>query len=463
MTSRLHEVRINALFGLYNHVIDLRIDERITAIIGPNGCGKTVCLKIIEALYRKNYNYFISIPFSTIEFSFTEGQKIEICSEPIEVGSEDSPDLWRGQHALYFCITSPNHDTLTWRPPTLLPRSEEVRELSRHAPELQLIGPDRWRDRRDGELLTLAEILARYRGRIPPKLLSRLRHGGEPEELTNITKGVECHLIETQRLLILSSEEPDADYEFEARWGRRPQPTAPLAVQQKALKLRQIIKDTMTEYATLSQSLDRSFPRRVLQSQSSARITQEELGKELDRLDNRRKALMAAGILDTEFEPVNISVGYIEAGVARVLEIYVQDTDKKLTVFDRLLDRLDLLTDLINRRFSDKRLTVDKEKGFGLVSRTGQEIPLEKLSSGEQHQLVLTFELLFEVQEDSLILIDEPELSLHVTWQKSFIDSLKRMIRLNKFDVVLATHSPPLVARHYGLTVELGPVDDEGE
>jgi predicted ATP-dependent endonuclease of OLD family len=67
---------------------------------------------------------------------------------------------------------------------------------------------------------------------------------------------------------------------------------------------------------------------------------------------------------------------------------------------------------------------------------------------------------LFEVSKDSLILIDEPELSLHVAWQKTFIDSLARIISLNAFDVLLATHSPALVARHFNLAIELGPVDE---
>jgi predicted ATP-binding protein involved in virulence len=87
-------------------------------------------------------------------------------------------------------------------------------------------------------------------------------------------------------------------------------------------------------------------------------------------------------------------------------------------------------------------------------------VPLEKLSSGEQHQLVLFFELLFELKENALILIDEPELSLHVAWQKKFLSDLNRIIELNQFDVILATHSPQLVARWNHLVVELGDVDE---
>jgi len=55
MVARLKEFRINHLFGLYSHIIPINLDERITIIIGPNGRGKTICLKFIEALFRKRF------------------------------------------------------------------------------------------------------------------------------------------------------------------------------------------------------------------------------------------------------------------------------------------------------------------------------------------------------------------------------------------------------------------------
>jgi predicted ATP-binding protein involved in virulence len=57
-----------------------------------------------------------------------------------------------------------------------------------------------------------------------------------------------------------------------------------------------------------------------------------------------------------------------------------------------------------------------------------------------------------------LILIDEPELSLHVAWQVQFLKDLARVIKLSSFDVLLATHSPQIIDTRWDLTVELkGP------
>jgi predicted ATP-binding protein involved in virulence len=52
-------------------------------------------------------------------------------------------------------------------------------------------------------------------------------------------------------------------------------------------------------------------------------------------------------------------------------------------------------------------------------------------------------------------LIDEPELSLHVTWQKAFLTELMAIIRSVNFDVLIATHSPFIVGDRFDLMVPL--------
>jgi len=80
------------------------------------------------------------------------------------------------------------------------------------------------------------------------------------------------------------------------------------------------------------------------------------------------------------------------------------------------------------------------------------------LSSGEQHELVLFHELTFGMAANSLLLIDEPEISLHIVWQQNFLPDLRRVVELSTFDAVIATHSPEIIGDNWGLTVELrGP------
>src|SRR5690606_30362129 len=124
---------------------------------------------------------------------------------------------------------------------------------------------------------------------------------------------------------------------------------------------------------------------------------------------------------------------------------------------DELYSKISLFRSLMASRFGRKQIAINKSKGLNVLFE-GRDVPIEALSSGEQHQLVLFFELLFQINKNSLLLIDEPGISLHVAWQQKFTTDVLNIIELNRFDVVLATHSPQLIGRWADLVVELGDV-----
>jgi predicted ATP-binding protein involved in virulence len=100
-------------------------------------------------------------------------------------------------------------------------------------------------------------------------------------------------------------------------------------------------------------------------------------------------------------------------------------------------------------------MSIDKNSGFIFETSEGKPLSIRDLSSGEQHELVLFYELLFKASPNALILIDEPELSLHIAWQIEFVNDLEEIIKLTDFDVLIATHSPDIIDKSWGLTVAL--------
>jgi predicted ATP-binding protein involved in virulence len=164
---------------------------------------------------------------------------------------------------------------------------------------------------------------------------------------------------------------------------------------------------------------------------------------------------MESGLIDPETQ-VFLPSGHIGEMERKVLWIYLNDVQKKLQLFDFLLARVELLRDIINKRFQYKELTVKKEKGFLFLSNHDKsEVPLTALSSGEQHELVLTYDLLFKARKNSLVFIDEPELSLHVSWQRKFLEDIGRISELADLDFVIATHSPSIIHNRRDLMVGL--------
>ena len=138
------------------------------------------------------------------------------------------------------------------------------------------------------------------------------------------------------------------------------------------------------------------------------------------------------------------------------MAVYARDAKQKLSVFDKLYTRVDALKRIANSRFLEKRVTVG-ERGLGVVTFDERDLPLEMLSSGEQHELVLLTDLLFRA-DNSFILIDEPELSFHVAWQAAFLNDLEEIAKISQFQALLATHSPQIIGDRWELTIELkGP------
>ena len=67
------------------------------------------------------------------------------------------------------------------------------------------------------------------------------------------------------------------------------------------------------------------------------------------------------------------------------------------------------------------------------------------LSSGEKHIIILFYRLLFQTPHGALAIIDEPEISIHVTWQQRLGRVLMDVCRLRDLQIVAATHSPQVI------------------
>ena len=216
------------------------------------------------------------------------------------------------------------------------------------------------------------------------------------------------------------------------------------------------LADTMAQYGRQSQTLDQSFPQRLMSAED--RLEVQELQERMSKLDEKTAEYKKIGILDkTPTHPFPVSsLGNIDHTQARVMTLYVRDTEEKLRALDDLATRTRLLLDNVNKKYRHKKIQLDRDRGFVATSDSDQLLPLSSLSSGEQQELVLHYDLLFRVPSNTIVLLDEPELSLHVAWQKKFLSDLLEIIQLSDFDVLVATHSPFVVGQRIDLMIDLG-------
>lgn len=81
------------------------------------------------------------------------------------------------------------------------------------------------------------------------------------------------------------------------------------------------------------------------------------------------------------------------------------------------------------------------------VYKLGQRYSFEECSSGEKHILFAFLNIARHIQDNSLILIDEPEISLHPNWQMIYITALKRLFcEFSSCHFIITSHSPYLVS-----------------
>ncbi|MGD6736163.1 AAA family ATPase [Photobacterium leiognathi subsp. mandapamensis] len=440
---KLNEVRIEQLFGHFDHIVPFNHEEKITIITAPNGYGKTMILKILHSIFNKKLSFVKQLEFKKIflifdeyylSFSKTEEFKlnIDLCSGHPDGSSEED------------VIKSYSYESITDVKDINLSKLAMVDDI---IPHLERVDRTEWFDHLGGEILSLTELVEKY-----DELSSYIDFSGTsyPEWLTNIISSINVHIVQDQRL-ILRSEIKSRDRHH----GRRGKQTID-TIEKYSVELSRMISSCNASYSEVSKRLDGSLPTRLLSKHKKIQILDSEtLTQKLNSLREKNERLKNHSLLTTDGQFIP-DIGKISSGDAKILSLYVQDNTEKLSVYDDLLSRIELFTDILNNKgLAFKKVSVNPEDGFVFINDSGKKLKLTQLSSGEQHEVVLVYELIFIAKDNDLVLIDEPEISLHIAWQKEFLEDIKRIIDIQNVSIIIATHSPQIIDNNWDLTVDL--------
>jgi len=450
---RLRKMSVSGLFGLFNHEVPFNLERRITLIHAPNGFGKTVILKLIAGFFGGSLSVFREIEYSEIVFEFDDTSYITINKAPaqpeLDLGIRRRTD--RGYLIRYNDGESEQiFDPDEVRASDIERITIQTANIERFLPNLRRAEPGIWLDIRTRRSLNIHEVISMYGESLPRSLRTRIR---TPDGLEKVRSSINCRLINAQRLFTTQKKEGLAHDEEAST------PT----VKTYSNALAQEISSLLANSAIYAQRLDQTFPNRILQRMSSGEElpNENELRERLEELIKKRERLSSVGLLDTREVDDLISHDHFDNNTRRMFAVYIGDTTKKLKIYDETLAKLELFKSILNSRLQFKQVSFNKDKGFEFRDIRQRVIPPESLSSGEQHELVLNFDLLFNSRANTLILIDEPEISLHIAWQKRFLPDLERIINLTDVDTVLCTHSPQLIGGYIDLAVQLRAPDGE--
>ena len=437
---RITKISVKGLFGMFDHEIPLNQESRITIVHGPNGVGKTVLMRMVHGLFSFDYAYLASVPFEELMIEIESGEIVtarkQLDKENLFVEYADSTGIRDGSPfepiiddwlivSLFSAIQSalPDHKHFTVGGTTYWTNIAELWPDT----DPDEVDSDYWSYFDSAiEILTQYDVLEKH-PQIHEKALGKM-----PAWFARIRRGFRTSLFQTQRLQQVALDSKDllsfTSSEFDAYLDPAVNPETGDLSSRARETLRRVLYSKFEELFGIDIESRADELLETMQSQEHAKShSHSELRYEI------RKRLIGAAKVDAGF---------------------IFDDGKEL-------EQITAFESILNGRLLFKQLNVDEEKGFRITNEIGNEVQPSKLSSGEKQLLVLYYQLIFEIPPDTLVMIDEPELSMNVVWQRNFLKDLQRIIELRKFDVLIATHSPMIIHDKWDLVVHLGEkVDD---
>jgi len=99
--------------------------------------------------------------------------------------------------------------------------------------------------------------------------------------------------------------------------------------------------------------------------------------------------------------------------------------------------------DFIDELFADTGKKIVRSSNEILFDQFGVRLLPYSLSSGEKQLLVILLTLLVQDNQPYVLLMDEPEISLHIEWQQQLVSRVREMNP--NVQIIMTTHSPAVI------------------
>jgi|GEM_PF-2381668 ABC transporter, ATP-binding protein len=377
----LKSVKIKGLYGYINKNIDFLENE--TYLVGSNGSGKSSILRIIDAFFSKNINFFETLDCENIIFEFeNQGKNYEVSLEwKEEVSFNRILEDFENKKKCYIC------DLKNIKKKDNKKDLEIIRENKKMLDEV-LKGFARVK-KSNKEKLSQENI--KYLDTIFDFFDLYNKIDNSNKDIIELSREYLENLFEEDIVLSLGIEYPNEKKSYIEK-----------------LNYIEKLKNSITSLpeAKIDKILDELFPSRVIKKIWREK-GKEYLLAEIEAINNKIKANLFSKKFKKYIKIINTFL--VHSGK----EVYFEK--KEANFYLRLLER--------------KKI-----------------IDIEFLSTGETEILNLCTQLFFN--EKKIIIIDEPEKSLHLEWQILFGKIIEAILGYdNDLQIIIATHSPFIVDR----------------
>jgi len=171
----------------------------------------------------------------------------------------------------------------------------------------------------------------------------------------------------------------------------------------------------------------RSFDRPLISTELTTRLD-IKIGTELDL----QLFMLQRKYLDYQVTLANRIIDILQSGNpnAPILAQHISESKQKFY-------------DIVDRLFGDTKKSIIRTENEIKFMQMDETIQPYQLSSGEKQMLVILLTVLVEDQQPYVLFMDEPEVSLHIEWQKQLISTI---MEINpNVQMILTTHSPAVI------------------
>ncbi|MCF0265468.1 ATP-binding protein [Acinetobacter guillouiae] len=168
--------------------------------------------------------------------------------------------------------------------------------------------------------------------------------------------------------------------------------------------------------------------------------------KDINKLINTNKVKLNVEYIST----INMTANSIsniqksDGSFASFLDYEIIEEFNKILLSENSKEYTKKLIDSLNSMFkeSNKNVFIKNNKLYFSIGN-GKNIEYRSLSSGERQLIYIFIKVLNALENNALILMDEPEISLHLSWQEKLITEIRNLN--NKSQIIIVTHSPAIL------------------
>ena len=449
----ISEIKIIGLHKQFN--VDLKFGRGLNVLYGKNGRGKTTVLHVIANALELDFARFRFLQFDRIELGTFNGDRLLIVNHQ---DSEDYIGLFLNGDPVNFDadLKLSNESQARLRgvlggPPVYLPAFRSILERARSESYAETQRSSEFEQIRDGE-----RLLQKQAG-MPSR---RMAYGvGQRYDFAWLTarKTTQCRewfgsfvpiirypsIVEvTDRL---ATEYRDAQLEVGA-----------LERRMLSSMFVEVFKALLSEEDVPSESEVETLLERVRYALESDDDNELNAVDETDHLGSRIAEVLAS--------MKNQGGSQVGSAERRVLRLYATMLEKRKEERESSFERVHHFEEAVNKFLDNKTMHICDDRkemhrsgrgGVYVESAGGRRYPLGSLSSGERQVLTMIFSATRMSVTPGLFLIDEPELSLHVDWQRIILGEL--MSQAGGRQIIACTHSPEVGADHSGAVQIFNP------